>query len=138
MEVRSKSPQNIATKFVAQGSLYGQCRRIENLIGEQNYFLKSDFDHVDFAVPARNINLTCWTTALEVCWSVRLPTCTTVVTKALAAFFPFFDMLQYFGVSLRTQNHCKRRYTKFLSCFELLSKTISAKTIYGNPLSFGV
>ncbi len=89
LEVRSKSPQNIATKFVAQGSLYGQCRRIENLIDEQNYFLKSDFDHVDFAVPARNINLTCWTPALEVCWSVRLPTCTTVVTKALAAFFPF-------------------------------------------------
>ena len=88
MEVRSKSHENIATKFVAQGSLYGRCRRIENLIREQNYFLKSDFDHVDFAVPARNINLTCWTPALEVCWSVRLPTCTTVVTKALAAFFP--------------------------------------------------
>ncbi len=65
---------------------------LKKLIREQNYFLKNDFDHVDFAAPARNENLTCWTTASEVAWIVCLPTFTSAVSKALEAFFPFFDM----------------------------------------------
>jgi hypothetical protein len=44
-------------------------------------FSKNDFDHVDFAVPARIKNLTCWTTALVVCWSVHLRTFTTAVKR---------------------------------------------------------
>ncbi len=65
-------------------------------------FSKNDFDHVDFAVPARIKNLTYWTTASDVCWSVRLRTFTTAVTRVLAEFFSFFDVLQYFSFLLRT------------------------------------
>jgi hypothetical protein len=66
------------------------------MIREKIKLIKNDFDHVDFAVPARIKNLTCWTTDSEVCWSVCLQTFTTAVKRALAEFFSLFDVLQYF------------------------------------------
>jgi hypothetical protein len=73
-------------------------------------FSKNDIDHVDFAVPARIKNLTCWTTASEVCWSVRLRTFTTAVKKALAEFFSFFDVLQYFRLYYKLEIYTRQDF----------------------------
>ncbi len=93
---------------------------------------------MDFAVPTRIKNLSCWTTASEDCWSVCLWTFTTVVKRTLAEFFSFFDVLQCFRLFTTNLKSIQDKIFHFFSWFQLLSKTISAKTTYGNPLLFGL
>ncbi len=83
-----------AIKLVANGILYGRCRRIKKLSHRQTSIFKSEFDHVDFAISAKNEKLTYWTRSLQMCWRVGLPTFTTVIKSALGSFFPFVFMLQ--------------------------------------------
>jgi hypothetical protein len=68
---------------------------IKKFIPDRNSYLKIDVDHVNFAVAARNQNLSYWTKSLEVCWRVRPTTFATAITGGmLLSSFPFVDTLQ--------------------------------------------
>ncbi len=105
------------------------------MIREQNYILKKWLWPCGLCGARYNQNLTCWTTALEVCWSVCLQTFTTAVKIALAEFFSFFDVLQYFRLLLRPWNLCKTRFSIFLAGSNFWARP-SQQKLPTVPLSF--